>query len=90
MPAPPTFTDQAPHPGVVQSVSLFIIAISCFSGGIYVFSFVQEYTVAALAGGLVLIALSFFVPLQLIALFDRRSSMAGKASSRKALAENQL
>lgn len=90
MPTPPTFTDQASNRRGVQNVSLFIIAISCFIGGIYAFSFVQEYTAAALAGGLALIALSFFVPLQLIALFDRRLPATDKASSHTALPENQL
>ncbi|MHA7268672.1 hypothetical protein [Arthrobacter sp. HLT1-20] len=71
MPTPPNFTDRSPSRHGVQNASVFIIAISCFVGGIYAFSFVQQYTMAAVAGGLILIALSFFLPMQLMALFDR-------------------
>lgn len=74
MPTPPRNTEQVPRLRGVQNASLFTISIACLVGGIYSFSYVHAHTAAALAGGLILIALSFFIPLQLSALFDRRAS----------------
>lgn len=90
MPTPPSNTEQSPRLHMAQNVTLFIISIACLVGGIYAFSFVMEYTAAALAGGLVLIVLSFFIPLQLSALFDRRASATQKASAQNPSAEHQL
>lgn len=87
MPTPPDFTAHASSRRGVQNASLFTIAILCFVGGLYAFSFMQQYPMAALAGGLIMITLSFFLPMQLIALFDRRASAAPGATTSEVLAD---
>lgn len=83
MSTPPSLTEEVPSRHGVQNAAVITVAIACFIGGLHAFSFVQEYTAVALAGGLVLIAFSFFVPLLFIVLFNRTAFTGLAASDRK-------
>ncbi|PYI64468.1 hypothetical protein CVV68_21870 [Arthrobacter livingstonensis] len=76
MSTPPSVTEEATCCHAGQNAAAFTVAMACFLDGLYAFSFVPENTAVALAGGLVLIAFSFFIPLQFIALFNRRTVRA--------------
>ena len=83
MSTPPSLTEEVPCRHGVHNAAVFTVAIACFIGGLYAFSFVQEYTAVVLAGGLLLIAFSFFIPLEFIALFNRPAFTGLAASDRK-------